>query len=100
MELKMVLRGPAWAAVTSSVIYHPNRIDDRLICEIEGAMVTVARAIHPALQGRSCRVGPMGEIDLPALLQTLSAIEIALRCLSRPVSPGAGVAAAQAERIR
>ncbi|WP_448595135.1 hypothetical protein [Thermoflexus hugenholtzii] len=60
----------------------------------------MAGAIHPALRGRSFRVGHMGEIGLPALLQTLSAIEIALRRLGHPVTPGAGVAAAQAEWTR
>ncbi len=100
MELELVPRDPAWTAVTLSVIYYPNGIDDRLLQEIEAAGVTVAGAIHPALRGRSFRVGHMGEIGLPALLQTLSAIEIALRRLGHATSPGAGVAAAQAEWVR
>lgn len=100
MELELVPRDPSWAAVTLSVIYYPNGVDDRLLQEIERAGVTVAGAIHPALRGRSFRVGHMGEIGLPALLQTLSAIEIALRRLGHPIAPGAGVAAAQAEWTR
>lgn len=100
MELELVPRDPSWTAVTLSVIYYPDGIDDRLLREIEAAGVTVAGAIHPALRGRSFRVGHMGEIGLPALLQTLSAIEIALRRLGHAVSPGAGVAAAQAEWTR
>ena len=100
MELEMVPRDPAWAAVTLSVIYYPDGVDDRLLREIEQAGVTVAGAIHPALRGRSFRVGHMGEIGLPALLQTLSAIEIALRHLGHSTTPGAGVAAAQAEWMR
>ena len=87
MELEMVPRDPAWAAVTLSVIYYPDGVDDHLIREIEQAGVTVAGAIHPALRGRSFRVGHMGEIGLPALLQTLSAIEIALRCLGHALPP-------------
>lgn len=100
LELEQVPRRPEWAAVTLSVIYYPDGVDDRLLGEIERAGVTVASAIHPALRGRAFRVGHMGEIGLPALLQTLSAIEIALRRLGHPVSPGAGVAAAQAEWAR
>jgi len=100
LELEMVPRDPTWAAVTLSVIYYPNGIGDPLLREIERAGVTVAGAIHPALRGRSFRVGHMGEVGLPAILQTLSALEIALRRLGHPLTPGAGVAAAQAEWTR
>jgi alanine-glyoxylate transaminase / serine-glyoxylate transaminase / serine-pyruvate transaminase len=60
---------------------------------VEG--VTLAKAIHPELRGRSFRVGHMGVCGPAEILTTLGAIERGLHRLGQPVDFGAGLAAAQ-----
>ena len=66
---------------------------DGTIRRVEG--VTLAKAIHPELRGRSFRVGHMGVCGPAEILTTLGAIERGLHRLGQPVDFGASLAAAQ-----
>ena len=83
-------------ANTLTVVRNPAGVGDELIDAVRAEGVTIARAIHPDLRGRSFRVGHMGICGPAEVLTTLGAIERALHRLGEPVELGAGLAAAQA----
>lgn len=86
---------PEANANTLTVVRNPEGVGDELVdaARLEG--VTIAKAIHPELRGRSFRVGHMGVCGPAEILTTLGAIERALHRLGEPVQLGASLAAAQ-----
>lgn len=82
-------------ANTLTVIRNPTGVGDELVDAVRAEGVTIARAIHPELRGRSFRVGHMGICGPAEILTTLGAIERALHRLGEPVDFGASLAAAQ-----
>ena len=82
-------------ANTLTVVRNPSGVGDELIDAVRAEGVTIARAIHPELRGRSFRVGHMGICGPAEVLTTLGAIERALHRLGEPVELGAGLSAAQ-----
>jgi alanine-glyoxylate transaminase/serine-glyoxylate transaminase/serine-pyruvate transaminase len=82
-------------ANTLTVVRTPDGVGDELVDAVRVEGVTIARAIHPELRGRSFRVGHMGICGPSEILTTLGAIERALHRLGEPVEFGAGLAAAQ-----
>jgi len=82
-------------ANTLTVVRNPDGVGDELVDAVRVEGVTIARAIHPELRGRSFRVGHMGICGPSEILTTLAAIERALHRLGEPVELGAGLAAAQ-----
>ncbi len=83
-------------ANTLTVVRNPDGVGDELVDAVRAEGVTIARAIHPELRGRSFRVGHMGICGPAEILTTLGAIERALHRLGEPVPLGASLAAAQA----
>jgi alanine-glyoxylate transaminase/serine-glyoxylate transaminase/serine-pyruvate transaminase len=86
---------PEVNANTLTVVRNPQGVGDELVDAVRAEGVTIARAIHPELRGRSFRVGHMGICGPAEVLTTLGAIERALHRLGEPVEFGAGLAAAQ-----
>jgi alanine-glyoxylate transaminase/serine-glyoxylate transaminase/serine-pyruvate transaminase len=86
---------PEVNANTLTVVRNPDGVGDELVDAVRAEGVTIARAIHPELRGRSFRVGHMGICGPAEILTTLGAIERALYRLGQPVELGAGLAAAQ-----
>jgi alanine-glyoxylate transaminase / serine-glyoxylate transaminase / serine-pyruvate transaminase len=82
-------------ANTLTVVRYPDGVGDELSDAIRVEGVTVARAIHPDLRGRSFRVGHMGVCGPSEILTTVAAIERALYRLGERVEFGAGLSAAQ-----
>jgi alanine-glyoxylate transaminase/serine-glyoxylate transaminase/serine-pyruvate transaminase len=87
---------PEANASTLTVVRNPEGVGDELVDAVRAEGVTIARAIHPELRGRSFRVGHMGICGPAEILITLGALERALHRLGEPVELGAGLAAAQA----
>ena len=86
---------PSANANTLTVVRNPEGVGDELVDAVRAEGVTIARAIHPELRGRSFRVGHMGICGPAEILTTLGAIERALHRLGARVELGAGLAAAQ-----
>ena len=82
-------------ANTLTVVRNPDGVGDELVDAVRAEGVTIARAIHPELRGRSFRVGHMGVCGPAEILTTLGAIERALHRLGESVDFGASLAAAQ-----
>ena len=82
-------------ANTLTVVRNPDGVGDELVDAVRAEGVTIARAIHPELRGRSFRVGHMGVCGPAEILTTLGAIERALHRIGESVDFGAGLAAAQ-----
>jgi alanine-glyoxylate transaminase/serine-glyoxylate transaminase/serine-pyruvate transaminase len=82
-------------ANTLTVVRTPEGVGDELVDAVRVEGVTIARAIHPELRGRSFRVGHMGICGPAEILTTLAAIERGLHRLGERVELGAGLAAAQ-----
>jgi alanine-glyoxylate transaminase / serine-glyoxylate transaminase / serine-pyruvate transaminase len=87
-------------ANTLTVVRNPEGVGDELVDAVRLEGVTLAKAIHPELRGRSFRVGHMGICGPSEILATLGAIERALHRLGERVEFGAGLAAAQAVLAR
>jgi alanine-glyoxylate transaminase/serine-glyoxylate transaminase/serine-pyruvate transaminase len=83
------------SANTLTVARTRDGIGDELVDAVRVEGVTIAKAIHPELRGRSFRVGHMGVCGPAEILTTLGAIERALHRLGQPVEFGASLAAAQ-----
>ena len=86
---------PEANASTLTVVRNPDSVGDELIDAVRAEGVTIARAIHPELRGRSFRVGHMGICGPAEVLTTLGAIERALHRLGERVEFGASLSAAQ-----
>ena len=82
-------------ANTLTVVRNPEGVGDELVDAVRMEGVTIARAIHPELRGRSFRVGHMGICGPSEILTTLGALERALYRLGERIELGAGLAAAQ-----
>jgi alanine-glyoxylate transaminase/serine-glyoxylate transaminase/serine-pyruvate transaminase len=82
-------------ANTLTVVRNPEGVGDELVDAVRVEGVTIARAIHPELRGRSFRVGHMGVCGPSEILTTLGALERALHRLGEQVEFGASLAAAQ-----
>jgi alanine-glyoxylate transaminase/serine-glyoxylate transaminase/serine-pyruvate transaminase len=82
-------------ANTLTVVRNPDGIGDELVDAVRAEGVTIARAIHPELRGRSFRVGHMGICGPSEILTTLGALERALHRLGAGIELGSGLAAAQ-----
>jgi alanine-glyoxylate transaminase / serine-glyoxylate transaminase / serine-pyruvate transaminase len=82
-------------ANTLTVAYTPEGVGDELVDAVRVEGVTLAKAIHPDLRGRSFRVGHMGVCGPAEILTTLGAIERGLHRLGQRVEFGAGLSAAQ-----
>jgi alanine-glyoxylate transaminase / serine-glyoxylate transaminase / serine-pyruvate transaminase len=82
-------------ANTLTVVRNPDRVGDELVDAVRVEGVTLAKAIHPELRGRSFRVGHMGVCGPAEILTSLGAIERGLHRLGQPLEFGASLAAAQ-----
>ena len=82
-------------ANTLTVVRNPDGVGDELVDAVHIEGVTLAKAIHPQLRGRSFRVGHMGVCGPAEILTTLGAIERGLHRVGHSVDFGASLAAAQ-----
>jgi alanine-glyoxylate transaminase/serine-glyoxylate transaminase/serine-pyruvate transaminase len=87
-------------ANTLTVVRNPEGVGDELVDAVRMEGVTIARAIHPELRGRSFRVGHMGICGPAEILTTLGALERGLHRLGERIELGAGLAAAQSVLAR
>jgi alanine-glyoxylate transaminase/serine-glyoxylate transaminase/serine-pyruvate transaminase len=94
LELRNVA-APDANANTLTVVHNPEGVGDELVDAVRVEGVTLAKAIHPELRGRSFRVGHMGVCGPAEILTTLGAIERGLHRLGQPVDFGVSLAAAQ-----
>lgn len=82
-------------ANTLTVVHNPEGVGDELVDAVHIEGVTLAKAIHPQLRGRSFRVGHMGVCGPAEILTTLGAIERGLYRIGQSVDFGSSLAAAQ-----
>jgi alanine-glyoxylate transaminase / serine-glyoxylate transaminase / serine-pyruvate transaminase len=82
-------------ANTLTVVRNPEGVGDELVDAVHVEGVTLAKAIHPQLRGRSFRVGHMGVCGPAEILTTLGAIERGLYRVGQRVDFGSSLAAAQ-----
>lgn len=81
-------------APTLTVVAYPPGVDDAAFrAKVEECGVLVAGGVGD-LKGKIFRIGHMGNINLPEVVITLTALEESLLALGREVVPGAGVGAA------
>lgn len=86
---------PEAVAHTLTVVRNPEGVGDELVDAVHVEGVSIAKAIHPELRGRSFRVGHMGVCGPAEILTTLGAIERGLYRVGHPVDFGASLSAAQ-----
>lgn len=91
---------PEASANTLTAVQFPPGIGDELVKAVHDEGVTISRAIHPALLGRSFRVGHMGSCGPNEILVTLAAIERGLFRLGFELELGVSLGAAQRELAR
>jgi aspartate aminotransferase-like enzyme len=53
-----------------------------------------------ALKGKIFRIGHLGHVTIPDVLNAMAVLELTLIELDRPVTPGAAVAAAQVAALK
>jgi alanine-glyoxylate transaminase/serine-glyoxylate transaminase/serine-pyruvate transaminase len=86
---------PDSSANTLTAVQFPSGIGEEIIDAVHEEGVTISRAIHPALHGRSFRVGHMGSCGPNEILVTLAAIERGLVRLGFELDFGTSLGAAQ-----
>lgn len=91
-----LLTDPEFVAPTLSVFAYPQDIDDTGFRAALSRRGVVAAACLGPFKGKGLRIGHMGNITSTEILQTVQAAESALIECGGAVSPGAGLAAAQA----
>jgi len=94
---ELVAQGPGWQSDTVSAIYVPDGVDAREV--ISGAYYKYQTSLGTGLNklaGRAFRIGHLGSLNPVMLCGAISAAEMALVDAGAQITPGAGVAAAQA----
>jgi Serine-pyruvate aminotransferase/archaeal aspartate aminotransferase len=96
MGLEIVAKREEIAANTVTAVYTPENVSP---VEIRKAMIagniTVAMPIHPALRGRSIRIGHMGAVNHNDIVATIALLERTLKRMGANVKLGAGLQAVQ-----
>lgn len=96
MGLRVVAKNDEVAANTITAVYLPEGVNP---AEVRKAMmagnIVIAMPLHPALKGRSVRIGHMGAVNHNDVIATIALLERTLKRLGAPVKLGSGLEEAQ-----
>ncbi|MFZ5808819.1 MAG: pyridoxal-phosphate-dependent aminotransferase family protein [Chloroflexota bacterium] len=100
-ELDQIPLKPEYAAHTVTAVRYPKGVEAAsLLPEVAKQGIIISGGLHPKIKNEYFRVGHMGTTSFGDLMATISAVENALQVCGYAVSPGSGLAAAQAELWR
>ncbi|WP_257460287.1 pyridoxal-phosphate-dependent aminotransferase family protein [Archangium lipolyticum] len=99
LGLKMLPVSESVTAHTLSALYYPEGVDAAVLGRAREQGVVLAGGLHPQLKTRYFRVGHMNVVGPGDVLATVGAVERALSAAGHRASPGAAVAAVQAELL-
>lgn len=95
-----LLADPAFASDTVTGAWIPEELDWKTFNGKLRKLGLVVAGGQGALKGKIFRIGHLGHVTVPAILNAMAVLEQALIELDRPVKPGAAVEAAQVAALR
>jgi aspartate aminotransferase-like enzyme len=95
-----LLGDPAFASDTVTGAWIPEDLDWKAFNGKLRKLGLVVAGGQGALKGKIFRIGHLGHVTIPAILNAMAVLEQTLIELDRPVKPGAAVAAAQVAALR
>ncbi|MGZ6274304.1 MAG: pyridoxal-phosphate-dependent aminotransferase family protein [Candidatus Limnocylindrales bacterium] len=95
-----LLADPAFASDTVTAAWIPEELDWKTFNGKLRKLGLVVAGGQGALKGKIFRIGHLGHVTVPAILNAMAVLEQALIELDRPVKPGAAVEAAQIAALR
>ena len=90
-----LLADPSFASNTVTGAWLPDELDWKTFNGKLRKFGLVVAGGQGALKGKIFRIGHMGHVTIPAILNAIAVLEQTLIELDRPVTPGAALAAAQ-----
>jgi alanine-glyoxylate transaminase/serine-glyoxylate transaminase/serine-pyruvate transaminase len=96
LGLRLLAASEELAANTLSAVWLPEGVDAGLVARVRAEGVALAGGLHPEVRERTFRIGHMGSVRASEVLVTVGALERGLGAVGHRVTPGAGLAAAQA----
>ncbi|MGZ6268633.1 MAG: pyridoxal-phosphate-dependent aminotransferase family protein, partial [Candidatus Limnocylindrales bacterium] len=95
-----LLADPAFASDTVTAAWIPEELDWKTFNGKLRKLGLVVAGGQGALKGKIFRIGHLGHVTVPAILNAMAVLEQTLIELDRPVKPGAAVEAAQIAALR
>jgi aspartate aminotransferase-like enzyme len=95
-----LLADPAYASNTVTGAWIPEDLDWKTFNGKLRKLGLVVAGGQGALKGKIFRIGHLGHVTVPAILNAMAVLEQTLIELDRPVKPGAAVEAAQVAALR
>ena len=95
-----LLADPAYASDTVTGAWIPEDLDWKAFNGKLRKLGLIVAGGQGALKGRIFRIGHLGHVTVPAILNAMSVLEQTLIELGRPVKPGAAVEAAQVAALK
>jgi len=95
-----LLADPAYASDTVTGAWIPEGLDWKTFNGKLRKLGLVVAGGQGALKGKIFRIGHLGHVTVPAILNAIAVLEQTLIELDRPVTPGAAVAAAQVAALK
>ena len=95
-----LLADPRFASDTVTGAYIPDGLEWKTFNGKLRKLGLVVAGGQGALKGKIFRIGHMGHVTIPAILNAIAVLEQTLIELDRPVTPGAAVAAAQVAALK
>ena len=95
-----LLADPKFASDTVTGAYIPEGLEWKTFNGKLRKLGLVVAGGQGALKGKIFRIGHMGHVTIPAILNAIAVLEQTLIELDRPVTPGAAVAAAQVAALK
>ncbi len=95
-----LLADPAYASDTVTGAWIPADLDWKAFNGTLRKFGLIVAGGQGALKGRIFRIGHLGHVTVPAILNAMSVLEQTLIELGRPVKPGAAVEAAQVAALK
>jgi aspartate aminotransferase-like enzyme len=95
-----LLADPKFASDTVTGAWIPEELDWKTFNGKLRKLGLVVAGGQGALKGKIFRIGHMGHVTIPAILNAIAVLEETLIELDRPVTPGAAVAAAQVAALK
>jgi aspartate aminotransferase-like enzyme len=95
-----LLADPKFASDTVTGAFIPDELDWKTFNGKLRKYGLIVAGGQGALKGKIFRIGHMGHVTIPAVLNAIAVLEQTLIELDRPVTPGAAVAAAQVAALK
>ncbi len=96
MGLDIVARREEIAANTVTAVYTPENINPVELRKLMRAgNIVIAMPLHPALKGRSIRIGHMGAVNHNDIIATIALLERTLKRMGANIKLGTGLQVAQ-----